>query len=100
MEWENTECEDLHITLIDFVVKRCFITRLRMDRQEQLFCSLRKLNSYVLTLVTFTSEDAQEIYYNIARREARKDYSCFPGTSEWEQKEKSELSIGALKYTI
>lgn len=43
-----------------------------MDRQEQLFHSLRIINSYVLRLVTFVSEDAQEIYYN-TRKEARKD---------------------------
>lgn len=71
-----------------------------MDRQEQLFHSLRRFNSYMLTLVTFISEDAQEIYYNNTRREVKKDYNCFPGTSEWEQKEKCELSIGALKYLL
>lgn len=71
-----------------------------MDSQEQLLCSLRRLNSYVLTLVTFISEDAQEIHYNNARREVRKDGNCFPGTSEWGKKEKCEPSTRALRNSI
>lgn len=48
-----------------------------MARQEQLFHSLRRFNSYVLTLVTFISEVAQEIYYYNARREVRKRLQLF-----------------------
>jgi len=70
-----------------------------MDRQEQLFCSLRRFNSYVQTLVTFISEDAQEIYYNNTRREVGKDYNCFPGASEWEQKEIRTFYFGSKVYS-
>lgn len=73
----KTECENFSIALIDFVVKTCFITRLQMARQEQLFHSLRRFNSYVLTLVTFISEIAQEIYYNNARRKVGKRMQLF-----------------------
>lgn len=50
---------------------------LKTARQEQLFHSLRRFNSYALTLVTFISEVAQEIYYNNARREVRKRLQLF-----------------------
>lgn len=73
----KTECENFSIPLIDIVVKTCFIARLQMARQEQLFHSLRRFNSYVLTLVTFISEVAQEIYYYNARREVRKRLQLF-----------------------
>lgn len=59
---ENTGCKDFHIAFIDFVVKRCFITRLRLDRQEQLFHSLRRFSSCVLAPVTFISDDIQETF--------------------------------------
>lgn len=71
------ECENFSIPLIDFVVKTCSITRLKMSRHEQLFHSLRRFNSYVLTLVTFISEVAQEIHYYNARREVRKRLQLF-----------------------
>lgn len=73
----KTECKNYSKALIDFVVKTCSITRLKMARQEKLFHSLRRFNSYVLTLVTFISETAQEIYYYNARREVRKRLQLF-----------------------
>lgn len=71
------ESENFSISVIDFVVKTCSITRLQMARQEKLFHSLRGFNSYVLILVTFISEASQEIYYYNARREVRKRLQLF-----------------------
>lgn len=73
----KTECKNYAKALIDFVVKTCSITMLKMARQEKLFHSLRRFNSYVLTLVTFISETAQEIYYYNARREVRNRLQLF-----------------------
>lgn len=72
---------------------------IQMNRHKELFCSLRRSNSYMLTryiyLKTFPGNTLQ-----LHQKGSEKRSNCFLGTTGWEQREKCKQFIRVLRNSI